>query len=69
MPKDKTYMVRNWEEWVEYCREHKLNPEEVFEHGWDLGGGNSLTVYVHEYDIPNEVNKKWETKYMIKEQA
>lgn len=60
----KTHMVRNWEEWKEFCREHNVDPEEVFEYGFDLGGGNSFDVYVHDSDIPLEVKEKWTKKYM-----
>ncbi len=50
--KDKTIRM-NWQEWKEYCAEHDINPREVLEDYYDLGGGNSLTIECRD-DPPEE---------------
>ena len=52
----KTYSL-TWEQWVEYCAEHNINPHQQCEDGYDLGGGDSFTVACHdkppkEYEEP-----------------
>lgn len=42
-----------WEEWVEYCAEHDIDPREFCEDGHDLGGGNSIDFVCYE-DPPEE---------------
>ncbi len=42
-----------WEEWVEYCAEHDIDPREQCEDGHDLGGGNSID-FVCDEDPPEE---------------
>lgn len=42
-----------WEEWVEYCAEHGIDPREYCEDGYDLGGGNGLTIECRD-DPPEE---------------
>ena len=39
-----------WEQWVEYCAEHGIDPREHCEDGEDLGCGYSFTVAC--YDEP-----------------
>jgi len=50
--KDETYRL-NWEEWVEYCAEHGIDPREQSSDGYDLGGGNSITIMCTD-DPPEE---------------
>lgn len=45
----KTYQL-SWEEWVEYCAKHSIDPRKHCEDGKDLGGGHSYTVVC--YDEP-----------------
>lgn len=41
--KDKTIHM-NWSEWQDYCFEHGIDSRKQSEDGYDLGGGNSLTI-------------------------
>jgi len=44
-------VIRNWEEWVEFCKEHDEDPYEICDCSFDKGGGNTFDV---EYigDVP-----------------
>lgn len=50
--KDKTHRL-SWPGWVEYCAEHDIDPREHCEDGYDLGGGNSITIMCAD-DPPEE---------------
>lgn len=53
--KDKTIRM-NWEEWIEYCAEHDIDPRKQSEDGYDLGGGYSISIIC--VDVPPEEKEK-----------
>ena len=56
--KDEIYRL-NWEEWVEYCAEHGIDPRKHREDGRDLGGGNSITIMCSDEPPEKDPDEAW----------
>jgi hypothetical protein len=46
-----------WEQWTEFCQEHRIDPKENCEYGFDLGGGDSIEFYCYD-DPPKNKDKE-----------